>query len=189
MTKNNYNGDYKRLLNYYFTWLFNALKTTILSKQYIVWQDVFDDGVQLSPDTVIQIWKEKSQRSVVNVTERGYRVILSSDWYISFVHGRSDWHKFYKVEPAAFLRTEQQRELVLGGEACLWGEFVHGANLIPRLWPRASAVAERLWSNQFVNNPTDAISRLEEHTCRMLKRGINAEPQNGPGYCEADIFL
>lgn len=30
--------------------------------------------------------------------------------------------------------SQKQKQLVIGGEACLWGEYVDATNLTPRLW-------------------------------------------------------
>ncbi|PWS15125.1 hypothetical protein DKP79_29635, partial [Klebsiella pneumoniae] len=40
----------------------------------------------------------------------------------------------------------QQQKNLLGGEAALWAENVAAPVIDIKLWPRAFAVAERLWS-------------------------------------------
>jgi len=59
-----------------------------------------------------------------------------------------------------FEGSNEAKERILGGEACLWGEFVDGTNLLSRFWPKASAVAERLWSSANINNSEEAQFRL-----------------------------
>jgi N-acetyl-beta-hexosaminidase len=63
-----------------------------------------------------------------------------------------------------FTGSEEEKARILGGEACIWGEFVDSTNILPIFWPRASAVAERLWSAASVNNSEDAQFRLVSST-------------------------
>jgi len=50
---------------------------------------------------------------------------------------------------------------ILGGEVALWAENVAAPVLDIKLWPRAFAVAERLWSAQDVNNVDNMYTRLQ----------------------------
>jgi N-acetyl-beta-hexosaminidase len=72
-------------------------------------------------------------------------------------------HAFFCVGDAA------AKKRLIGGEAALWAEFVDGTNTLSRLWPRASAVGERLWSSIDVKDPEDAQFRLDVHRCRLLR--------------------
>jgi hypothetical protein len=46
--------------------------------------------------------------------------------------------------------TAAERDLVMGGEAAMWGEFTDATNSVAKTWPDAAAVAERLWSPSHV---------------------------------------
>lgn len=52
------------------------------------------------------------------------------------------------------------------------------------LRPRASAVAERLWSARAATQDADAAwPRLHELRCRLVARGYRVSPTNWPDYC------
>ncbi|KAL7294681.1 hypothetical protein TKK_0011984 [Trichogramma kaykai] len=149
----------------------------------IVWQEVFDNGVDLPKDSVVQVWTGNWREEMAKITAAGHPVLLSACWYMSELASGGDWLKFYDCDPLNFLASSKEhKKLVIGGEACMWGEFVDKNNVQQRIWPRASAVAERLWSRKR-NGPETAAKRLEEHACRMNRRGIPAQPPNGSGYC------
>ncbi|XP_034752208.1 beta-hexosaminidase subunit beta isoform X1 [Etheostoma cragini] len=177
MDQQGYGEDYKKLESFYIQKLLDIVTTT--QKGYMIWQEVFDNGVKLKPDTIIHVWKgnqEQYQSEMANVTSAGYQTLLSTPWYLNRISYGQDWRGHYKADPQDFNGTEEQKKLVIGGEACLWGEYVDATNLTPRLWPRASAVAERLWSAKHVTDINDAFDRLSVHRCRMVERGIPAEP-------------
>ncbi|MBH1929794.1 beta-N-acetylhexosaminidase [Serratia rubidaea] len=54
----------------------------------------------------------------------------------------------------------KQQANILGGEAALWAENVRAPLLDLKLWPRAFAVAERLWSAQDVTDENNMYRRL-----------------------------
>ncbi|KAM9735720.1 beta-hexosaminidase subunit beta isoform 2-T2 [Menidia menidia] len=181
MDQQGFGKDFSKLESFYIQKLLDIVTTT--KKGYIIWQEVFDNGVKLKPDTVVHVWIGSGiNNEMSKVTAAGYTTILSAPWYLDYISYGQDWQKYYKVEPLNFDGTEEQKKLVIGGEACLWGEYVDATNLTPRLWPRASAVAERLWSAKDVTDIDDAFSRLSVHRCRMVERGIPAEPLFS-GFC------
>ncbi|NWI60276.1 HEXB hexosaminidase, partial [Calyptomena viridis] len=167
MKKQGFGTDYAKLESYYIQKLLDIVSS--YKKGQIVWQEVFDHKAQLKPDTVVQVWMENNYaHELGSVTGAGFTTVLAAPWYLDYISYGQDWKKYYKVEPLNFPGSEEQKKLLIGGEACLWGEFVDATNLTPRLWPRASAVGERLWSSKNVTDLQDAYKRLTSHRCRML---------------------
>lgn len=132
--------------------------------------------------TIAQVWFDY-QATMAKLTKNGNDVVMSDGWYLYVTDTGADWEKFYRVEPTNFTGTIVQKNRVIGGEACLWGEWINENNILPTTFPRVSAVAERLWSEKEHRSEADARIRLEEHNCRMLYRGIEARPANGFGMC------
>ncbi|XP_041652472.1 beta-hexosaminidase subunit alpha [Cheilinus undulatus] len=178
MEEMGFGGDFTKLEAFYMENIVNI--TSALNKTSVVWQDVFDYHEQIPKDTVLHIWKglpAKYQDELSKITKAGMRVLLAAPWYINHISYGQDWRNYYTVQPLNFSGTEEQKKLVIGGEVCMWGEYVDATNLNPRLWPRASAAAERLWSDEKQTfNVNKAFPRLQEFRCKLLRRGIQAEP-------------
>ena len=70
-------------------------------------------------------------------------------------------HYLVDILPEDCGLNEQQKQLVLGGEATIWSELVTPKTIDSRIWPRTAAIAERFWSPQQVNNVKDMYRRLD----------------------------
>lgn len=49
---------------------------------------------------------------------------------------------------------------VLGGELCMWTELTNEHNLMTKIWSRAAAFAERLWSGKEAKSVAALVERL-----------------------------
>ncbi|CAL8126408.1 unnamed protein product [Orchesella dallaii] len=81
--------------------------------------------------------------------------------------------------------TDEEKSRILGGEACIWSEFVDKTNIVSRIFPFVSAIGERLWTFDMGIEDMDAANarrRLDQHRCRTLRRGLPVQPIL-PGYC------
>jgi len=172
--------DEKQLLGYFESTLLKYV-TNNLGKTPIVWQELFDSGLELPMQTVVDVWKEWDLSARDAATGSGYEVLLSACWYLD--HLDKDWRAFYRCDPRDFNGTKEQRQLVIGGHASMWGERVDETNFMSRVWPRASAVAEKLWTGNSTDAAETAQIRLERFRCDMVQRGFAAAPIS-PGSCE-----
>eukprot|EP00095_Tigriopus_kingsejongensis_P003716 maker-scaffold36_size508890-snap-gene-4.13 protein:Tk03716 transcript:maker-scaffold36_size508890-snap-gene-4.13-mRNA-1 annotation:"hypothetical protein T265_05296" len=142
----NISGEYRQLESYHVEKVLDIISKLSKKTTSIVWQEVFDNGDNISPDTLVHVWKGGWQETMNKATEAGFPVLLSAPFYLDLIQFGSDWIPMYEVEPLDFEGTEEQKQLVQGGEACMWAEWVNSGSIISRSWPRGSAFAERFWS-------------------------------------------
>jgi hexosaminidase len=125
----------------YFSERVHALVTKH-GKQIIGWDEVLQPGVP--NDLVIQSWR--GQQSLADAARKGYRGILSYGYYLDHLNPASFHYQIDPLGGAAQQLNEREAAHVLGGEACMWTEYATEETVDSRLWPRAAAIAERLWS-------------------------------------------
>lgn len=137
-------------------------------KTVVGWDEVLVEGVP--KDIVIQSWR--GQASLAKAAKQGYRGILSNGYYLD-LGGSAARH--YAVDPmsgdAANLSAEEKQR-ILGGESCMWAEYVSPENVDSRIWPRNAAIAERLWSPQEVRDPASMYARLNFVSARLEWLGL-----------------
>ncbi|MFI5056570.1 MAG: beta-N-acetylhexosaminidase [Candidatus Acidiferrales bacterium] len=137
-------------------------------KSMIGWDEVLDPS--LPKDITIHSWR--GPKSLVEAAKLGYRGILSNGYYLDLGWPAA---RHYAVDPmgegAADLSAEEKAR-ILGGESCMWSEYVNAENVDSRIWPRNEAIAERLWSPQEVRDPVSMYARLEAISARLEWLGL-----------------
>jgi hexosaminidase len=137
-------------------------------KSMVGWDEVLDPS--LPKDITIHSWR--GPKSLVEAAKLGYHGILSNGYYLDLGWPAA---RHYAVDPvgegAADLSAEE-RARILGGESCMWSEYVNAENVDSRIWPRNAAIAERLWSPQEVRDPASMYARLEAISARLEWLGL-----------------
>jgi len=149
---------------------FNKRLAAILTRhkrKMVGWDEILHPD--LPPSIVVQSWRGSAALS--EAARRGYDGILSNGYYLDLMHSAA---RHYAVDPipATSDLTPEQRRHVLGGEACMWAEYVTPENIDSRLWPRAAAIAERLWSPAELRDADDMYRRLDHQSARLERLGL-----------------
>src|SRR5579863_2320583 len=158
---------------------FNTRVQKIVSKHgkiMVGWDEILRPD--LPKDIVVQSWR--GQDSLAAAARQGYRGILSFGYYLDLMWPAS---RHYAIDPmsdgAANLAPEERRR-ILGGEACMWSEYVSPENIDSRIWPRVAAIAERLWSPQSATDVNSMYERLERTSRWLDWLGLTHNSSYGP---------
>lgn len=137
-------------------------------KIMVGWDEIL--GADLPKEVVIQSWSGK--KGVTQAVQMGHPTILSNGYYIDLNFQAATYYTNDPLPAGSSLTLEQQR-LVLGGEATMWAEFADSVIVDSRIWPRAAAVAERLWSAQAATQDVpDMYRRLNLVAAELDRLGL-----------------
>ena len=116
-----HNMDSTQTIQYFEENLYTSL--LLANKTGVVWEDLFDEGVTVSPSYIYEVWKDQS--SVEAISKAGYKVITAYGNYLNdqtpipydYVGEWVDtWQIFYVNDPYNGVSVQQQGN-VIGGEA------------------------------------------------------------------------
>jgi hypothetical protein len=91
------------------------------------------------------------------------------------------WWRIYSFEPSDYLNDTR----MLGSEVPVWSEIMSGESIHAKIWPRAAAMADKLWSPK-VKIDLVAITQRQTHfKDYLINRGTPASPISGR-WCEVN---
>jgi hexosaminidase len=136
-------------------------------KKMIGWDEI--QSPDLPKNILIESWR--GPKALADNARKGYDGILANGYYLDLLFPVAD-HYLNDPVPADSTLTPEQRAHILGGEACMWSEFVSPETIDSRIWPRLAAIAERLWSPAEVRDLPDMYRRLEIESVRLGALGM-----------------
>jgi hexosaminidase len=168
-----------------------GLTPVVWEEMLLVW------NLTLPTDVVVQAWL--SQDSLGQILAKGHKALFGdyTHWYLDCGFGQwvdpiqsnpntpivppytdwcnpyKSWREIYSFDPRVNISAEAQKN-ILGGEVHMWGELTDPVNLDGKIWPRASAASEILWTGPTGPAGVDesVTRRLAEMRERMVDRGF-----------------
>lgn len=132
------------------------------------WDEILDPDL---PKTIlIQSWR--GQKALAEAARHGFSSILSAGYYLDHMEPASTLYQRDPLDGEAAALTNEEKARILGGEIAMWGEFVSPENVDSRIWPRAAAIAERLWSPQDVKDVPSMYRRLDQVSQELDRLGL-----------------
>lgn len=150
-------------------------------RKLIGWDEILQGG--LAPNAVVMSWRGTA--GGIAAARAGHHVVMTpnAETYFNYMQQkekRGPGHpgflsllKMYRFDPTRGLTPEEAR-YVLGGQGCLWTEFVPTpADVEFLLFPRLFAMSEVLWSPQTDRDDHDFLNRTAVHLQRLDQAGFS----------------
>ena len=150
---------------------FNQRVETLVQKhgkRMMGWDEVLHPD--LPKDIMIESWRD--HESMAAAARSGHPALLSWGYYLDHLDSAGTHYDVDPLGGPARDLTPEQASRVLGGEACMWTEFISPETIDSRIWPKTAAIAERLWSPAGASNRTAMYQRLDRISGWLDWRGV-----------------
>lgn len=152
-------------------------------KRLIGWDEILEGG--LAPNATVMSWR--GMAGGIEAAKEGHDVIMTPTDYCYFDYYQSQnpdeplaiggflpIEKVYQFEPVPEEIPAENQKHIIGGQANIWTEYIPDAEqLFYMAYPRASAMAEVLWSSSEQRDFQDFSERLLPHFPRLQATGID----------------
>ncbi|MCK5851678.1 beta-N-acetylhexosaminidase [bacterium] len=152
-------------------------------KQLIGWDEILEGG--LAPNATVMSWR--GTEGGIAASKQGHDVIMCpvTHCYFDFPQKPKEkidiggsktvpTKKVYEFEPVPEELSEEEAKHVLGAQGNLWTEHIATVDRAEEmLYPRACALAEKLWSPKDCNDFANFEKRLETHLKRLDVLNVN----------------
>lgn len=137
-------------------------------KTMVGWDEILSPA--LPKTIVIQSWRGPD--SLAEAARKGFRGLLSSGYYLDLYHSAAYHYSNDPMGGRAAELSEEEKKMILGGEACMWSEMVTPENVDSRIWPRMAAIAERFWSPPEARDIVSMYARMQAESLRLEWIGL-----------------
>ena len=169
------------------SWLMGKLAERLRGKgrNVVGWDEMILDG-KAPVDSVVMSWR--GAEGGCAAARAGHYAVMCPHMYCYFDYDQclSDdpavypWfsrrlplQKAYAFDPLEGIPSDCAR-FVLGGQCCNWSEYTcNETELQWKMWPRACATAEVLWSPAGKRDWNDFRRRMAQHRRRLLAQHVN----------------
>lgn len=155
-------------------------------RQIIGWDEILEGG--LAPKATVMSWR--GEAGGIKAAKMNHDVIMTP-WDTNYFDHYQDTKEtepiaigfhttlrdVYHYDPIPEELNEEEAQYVLGAQGNVWTEFIHTPAKVEYMaYPRASALAEVLWTPASGKNWMEFWSRMQIHFRRFDIMGVNAAP-------------
>ena len=152
-------------------------------KQVVGWDEILEGG--LAPNATVMSWR--GTEGGIAAAKEGHDVVMSPVTHCYFDYSQKNdekididgattttTEKVYQFEPVPEELSNEEAKHILGGQGNLWTEHIPTVERAEEmLYPRACALAEKLWSSKNCSDYEEFKKRLKPHLNRLEILNIN----------------